>query len=65
MKIGLGSSFLDVQYARCSIDALDSPKVRPVGKVKLIASPNVGFLSWVRVAVEGIPLGAPMRAHEA
>ena len=31
MNICLGSSFLDVQRARCPIDALDDPKVGSIG----------------------------------
>ena len=51
MDISLGSSFLDVQGARCPIDALDGPKIRSIREVKLIAAADVSLLRRVRVAV--------------
>ena len=54
--------FLMSKYARCPIDALNGPKIRSVGKVKLIAAADFSFLRRVRVAVSR---NASLRASDA
>jgi hypothetical protein len=51
MNICLGSSLLDVQGARCPLDALDGSEICSIGEMELIAAAYVSLLRRVRVAI--------------